>query len=96
MQPKKQVSNAAALPTTNQQEVELLVRIADQDRSAFEALYRNYYRRLWRFLEPLTRRPNLIDEILDDTMLVVWTKAAGTRASCHRTSSNSPIRRNPS
>jgi RNA polymerase sigma-70 factor (ECF subfamily) len=76
MQPKKQVSNAAALPTTNQQEVELLVRIADQDRSAFEALYRNYYRRLWRFLEPLTRRPNLIDEILDDTMLVVWTKAA--------------------
>jgi RNA polymerase sigma-70 factor, ECF subfamily len=76
MQPKKQVSNAAALPTTNQQEVELLVRIADQDRSAFEALYRNYYRRLWRFLEPLTRRPNLIDEILDDTMLVVWNKAA--------------------
>jgi RNA polymerase sigma-70 factor (ECF subfamily) len=76
MQPKKQASNAAAPPTTNQQEVELLVRIADQDRSAFEALYRNYYRRLWRFLEPLTRRPNLIDEILDDTMLVVWTKAA--------------------
>jgi len=76
MQPKKQLSNAAVPATTNQQEVELLARIADQDRSAFEALYRNYYRRLWRFLEPLTRRPNLIDEILDDTMLVVWTKAA--------------------
>lgn len=76
MQPKKQVSNASVPATTNQQEVELLARIADQDRSAFEALYRNYYRRLWRFLEPLTRRSNLIDEILDDTMLVVWTKAA--------------------
>jgi RNA polymerase sigma-70 factor (ECF subfamily) len=76
MQPKKQLSNAAVPATTNQQEIELLARIADQDRSAFEALYRNYYRRLWRFLEPLTRRPNLIDEILDDTMLVVWTKAA--------------------
>jgi RNA polymerase sigma factor (sigma-70 family) len=75
MQPPKR-DNSTLIPTTNEQEAALLTRIANQDREAFEALYRNYYRRLWRFLEPLTRRPQLIDEILDDTMLVVWTKAA--------------------
>jgi RNA polymerase sigma factor (sigma-70 family) len=76
MQPTKRESSSVHTPVTNQQEAALLVRIANQDRQAFEALYRNYYRRLWRFLEPLTRRPQLIDEILDDTMLVVWMKAA--------------------
>jgi len=85
MQPTKRDSASALSPTSNQEEVELLTRIADKDRAAFEALYRNYYRRLWRFLEPLTRRPQLIDEILDDTMLVVWMKAAtfngGSRVS---------------
>ena len=76
MQPTKRETTSALRATTNQDEAALLLRIADKDRAAFEALYRNYYRRLWRFLEPLTRRPQLIDEILDDTMLVVWTKAA--------------------
>ena len=51
-------------------------RIACQDRHAFELLYRIYYRRLTRFLDRVTRRPQMIDEILDDTMLVVWRKAA--------------------
>jgi RNA polymerase sigma factor (sigma-70 family) len=54
----------------------LMRRIACQDRHAFEALYRLYYRRLTRFLDRLMRRPQMIDEILDDTMLVVWRKAA--------------------
>jgi RNA polymerase sigma factor (sigma-70 family) len=57
-------------------EAQLLRRIALQDRQAFEALYRIYYRRLVRFLDRLTRKPQIIDEILDDTMLVVWRKAA--------------------
>ena len=56
-------------------EAQLIRRIALQDRHAFEALYRTYYRRLTRFLDRLTRRPQIIDEILDDTMLVVWRKA---------------------
>jgi RNA polymerase sigma factor (sigma-70 family) len=72
--PTKQDTTTVAA-TTNQQEVELLARIAQRDRAAFDNLYRSYYRRLWRFLEPLTRRPQLIDEIVDDTMLVVWSKA---------------------
>ena len=59
-----------------EEEAQLMRRIALQDRHAFEALYRTYYRRLTRFLDRLTRRPQIIDEILDDTMLVVWRKAA--------------------
>jgi RNA polymerase sigma factor (sigma-70 family) len=57
------------------EEVQLIRRIALQDRHAFEALYRTYYRRLTRFLDRLTRRPQMVEEILDDTMLVVWRKA---------------------
>ena len=59
-----------------EREAALVRRVAAQDSSAFELLYRNYYRRLTRFVEQLTRKRHLIDEILDDTMLVVWRKAA--------------------
>jgi RNA polymerase sigma factor (sigma-70 family) len=60
----------------NEAEVHLVTRIACGDKHAFEALYRIYYRRLTRFLERVTRRPHAIEEILDDTMLAVWRKAA--------------------
>ena len=60
----------------DEDEVALLRRVARKDRYAFELLYRSYYRRLTRFLEQTTRAPQLIGEILDDTMLVVWRKAA--------------------
>ena len=54
----------------------LIDRVAGKDRAAFEALYRGYYPRLRRFLERVTRRPQMVEEILDDTMLVVWRKAS--------------------
>lgn len=62
---------AAAAPD----EVELVRRVADRDRRAFDLLYRAYYRRLSRFLEQITRRPHLTEEVLNDTMLVVWRRA---------------------
>ena len=54
----------------------LLRRVAHADTAAFEALYRVYFPRLHRFLERVTHRVNLVEEILDDTMLVVWQKAS--------------------
>lgn len=57
-------------------DVMLLRRVADKDRKAFEILYRNYYRRLVRFLDKVMRQPELMEEVLDDTMLVVWQSAA--------------------
>jgi RNA polymerase sigma-70 factor (ECF subfamily) len=56
-------------------EVTLLQLVSARDRRAFELLYRVYYRRLTRFLEQMTRRPQLVEEIVDDAMLVVWRKA---------------------
>ena len=75
-----QTTNAGSRSTSprsgDEEEAQLVRRIACQDRHAFELLYRIYYRRLTRFLDRVTRRPQMIDEILDDTMLVVRRKAA--------------------
>src|SRR5258708_15438272 len=40
-----------------------------KDMRAFELLYRNYYRRLTRFLHRITRQAYLVEEIVNDTML---------------------------
>ena len=59
----------------------LVARVAARDLQAFELLYRLYQPRLTRFLTPLLRRPHLIEEVLDDTMMVVWQSADKFRGS---------------
>jgi RNA polymerase sigma factor (sigma-70 family) len=56
-------------------DVALMAGVAAEQMDAFEALYRLYHPRLVRFLDGMTRRPALVEEILDDTMLVVWRRA---------------------
>ena len=63
-------------------EARLLTRIAAGDKLAFETLYRGYFSRLQRFLRRLARSPELIEEVINDTMLVVWQKAASYDGSC--------------
>jgi RNA polymerase sigma-70 factor (ECF subfamily) len=58
-----------------QDDTALLDRVAGEDMDAFEALYRCYRPRLRRFIGGMTRQPALADEVLDDTMMVVWRKA---------------------
>lgn len=60
----------------------LIRQVAEGDRHAFELLYRNYFHRLARFLHRLTRNVQLIEEIANDTMLVVWNKARSWDGSC--------------
>jgi RNA polymerase sigma-70 factor (ECF subfamily) len=60
----------------------LLGEVAGGDRHAFERLYRSYFPRLTRFLNRMTRDLQLIEEIVNDTMLVVWNKATTWDASC--------------
>ena len=60
---------------------ELIARVAARDLQAFERLYRLYQPRLTRFLTTLLRRPQLIEEVLDDTMMVVWQSADRFRGS---------------
>jgi RNA polymerase sigma-70 factor (ECF subfamily) len=56
-------------------EVWLIRRVAAQDLRAFEQLYRAYHARLTRFLDRMTRRRALVEEVLNDTMLVVWNRS---------------------
>jgi RNA polymerase sigma-70 factor (ECF subfamily) len=44
-------------------------------------LYRIYQPRLARFLSNLLHRPQLVEEVLDDTMMVVWQTADRFRGS---------------
>ena len=53
----------------------LIDRIASKDLRAFEELYRLYYPRLSRFLINTIRRPQLVEEAINDTMLVVWDRS---------------------
>jgi RNA polymerase sigma factor (sigma-70 family) len=70
------VPDAASADRATSDEAVLLRRIAVGDREAFETLYRGYFPRLTRFLERVMRRPHTVEEVLNDTMLVVWRKAA--------------------
>lgn len=57
----------------------LLQRVAADDRAALETLYRAYHGRLTRFLSRLTRRPELIEEVINDCFWIVWCKADSFR-----------------
>jgi RNA polymerase sigma factor (sigma-70 family) len=54
----------------------LLRRVAAKDRKAFEALYHLYYRRLFGYLLKITRRAEVVEEVLNDVMLAIWKGAA--------------------
>ena len=53
-------------------EAALMRRVVRRERRAFEELYRSYHPRLTRFLSGLLRKPELVEEVLNDTLLVVW------------------------
>lgn len=55
---------------------DLLARICTADQGAFEIFYKRYYQRLFRFSYRVTRRLDLIEEVINDVMMVVWNKAA--------------------
>ena len=57
------------------QDAALLARVAAGDRVAFESLYRSYFVRLNRFLRRMLRRPQLVEEVINDTLYLVWHRA---------------------
>jgi DNA-directed RNA polymerase specialized sigma24 family protein len=54
----------------------LLKSVARGDERAFEELYRRYYRRLARFLAKRIPPSQSADEIINDTLLIVWQHAS--------------------
>lgn len=70
-----------APPSSGRDDRELLERIKAHDVDAFERLYRMYQPRLSRFLFNLVKRPQLVEEVIDDTMMVVWQTAGSFRGT---------------
>ena len=58
---------------------ELLVAVAAGSRQALEELYLAYHRRLARFLSRFTPRYENVEEIINDTFMVVWQSAKDFR-----------------
>jgi RNA polymerase sigma-70 factor, ECF subfamily len=54
---------------------DLLVRVGARDGEAMRELYGFYYTRIARFVARITRRRELVAEIVNDTFMVVWQKA---------------------
>jgi RNA polymerase sigma-70 factor (ECF subfamily) len=57
----------------------LLQRMAAGDRDALSTLYRDYHGRLCRFLSRLTRRPDVIEEVVNDCFWIAWQHAGQFR-----------------
>ena len=72
---------AGAASADDDRDQRLLRQVAARDREAFRQLYHIYHRRLTRFLMRLTRRPEIAEEIINDTLWVVWRKAPEFRHS---------------
>lgn len=64
-----------------QVEQALLDRVVQRDVRAFEELYRIYQPRLARFLRNLVKRQQIVEEVLDDTMMTVWRTAEKFRGT---------------
>lgn len=67
-----------ACPNTCDQVEEntLITLVAGGDTAAFESLYRRFHPRLFAFVFRTIRRPELVEEVVDDVLLAVWRGAA--------------------
>jgi RNA polymerase sigma-70 factor (ECF subfamily) len=59
----------------------LLHRISCADRDAFERLFLDYHKRLVRFLCRVIRRDEDLEEVINDTFLIVWRRAGDSRGA---------------
>jgi RNA polymerase sigma-70 factor (ECF subfamily) len=63
------------------QDEDLLRDVARGDRRALDTLYLGYHRRLARFLARVAPQYETVEEIINDTFLVVWQRAKDFRGA---------------
>jgi RNA polymerase sigma-70 factor (ECF subfamily) len=63
-------------------EVALITRVSQGDKPAFEKLYRLYFKKLYRFTARVLRDTGQAEDVINETMYVVWSKAASFDGSC--------------
>jgi RNA polymerase sigma-70 factor (ECF subfamily) len=69
------VMHATARQYSKQQDDELLHAVARGESQALDVLYLGYHRRLARFLSRIAPRYETVEEIINDTFMVVWQHA---------------------
>ena len=67
---RAEIGNAAT-----PEDLRLFAGVRARELDAFEALYRLYHPRLARFLLNLLHRPQMVEEVLNDTLFVVWERS---------------------
>ncbi len=72
-------SQSTVTRTANDRERELIFKVGRGDRDAFRELYLHYHRRLARFLMRLTHHREDAEEVINDTLWIVWQRAADFR-----------------
>ncbi|MEO0821832.1 MAG: sigma-70 family RNA polymerase sigma factor [Pseudomonadota bacterium] len=76
-----QIVGASHMQSSSEEtDLALLVATAQGDMSAFERLHRRFHPRLFGFALRLTDRHDLAEEVVNDTMMTVWRKAAAFQA----------------
>jgi RNA polymerase sigma-70 factor (ECF subfamily) len=71
----QQVPAIAAGPLDDEEDRRLVTRVCRHELAAFETLYRRYHPRVSRFLHRMLRPTHLVEEVLNDTLFVVWNQA---------------------
>jgi RNA polymerase sigma-70 factor (ECF subfamily) len=66
---------------SKQHDEELLRAVARGESQALEVLYLGYHRRLARFLSRISPRYETVEEIINDTFMVVWQHAREFRGA---------------
>lgn len=79
---KTKTGAGAADATEDEQDALLLRGIEKQEMAAFESLYKRYHGKLSRFIVSTAGRTDLVDEIINDVMYVVWEKSASYNRQC--------------
>lgn len=77
-----QINNKSAKVVTHDFELALIDRVRQGDKPAFEQLYRLYFKKLYRFAARLLRDTGQVEDVINETMYVVWKKAASFDGSC--------------
>jgi RNA polymerase sigma-70 factor (ECF subfamily) len=68
-------SRPVAGTATASADLDLIRAVARKDRQAFKQLYDRYAPRIGSYLLKFLKRPELVDEAVNDTMLAVWQSA---------------------
>jgi RNA polymerase sigma-70 factor (ECF subfamily) len=59
----------------------LLAAVASRDKAAFRLLYERHAERVFRFAMSIVRRTHLAEDVLQETMIVVWKRAKTFKGS---------------